>query len=120
MRGWKVAEKLNASASKCAWQVARYQNASWQRRKIETKKMKKFFCDEVCALEFARVGEQRAMADGHRERENQVAKFVELANNPLVKVGGRRQAKVAMQVAGAGSRGTQVDFGWQQNRVLAY
>ena len=80
-------EKLNASASECAWQVARRQNASWQRRKIETKKRKKFFCVEVCASEFARVGVQRAMVDGHRERENQVAKFVELANNPPVRVG---------------------------------
>ena len=51
------------------------------------KKMKKFFCVEVCALEFARVGVQRAMADGHRERGNQVAKFVQLASNPPVKVG---------------------------------
>ncbi len=79
-------EKLNASASKCAWQVARYRSASWQRRKMETKKMKKFFCVEVCAPEFARVGVQRAMADGHREHGNQVAKFVELANNPPVRV----------------------------------
>ena len=80
-------EKLNASASECALQVAHRRNASLQRRKIETKKMKKFFCVEVCALEFARVGVQRAMADGHRERGNQVAKFVELANNPPVRVG---------------------------------
>ena len=80
-------EKLSASASECALQVVRRRNASLQRRKIETKKMKKFFCVEVCALEFALVGVQRAMVDGHRERENQVAKFVELANNPLVKVG---------------------------------
>ena len=80
-------ERLSASASKCALQVARRRNASLQRRKIETKKMKKFFCVEVCALEFARVGVQRAMADGHRERGNQVAKFVELANNPPVRVG---------------------------------
>ncbi len=80
-------EKLNASASECAWQVARHRNASWQRRKSETKKMKKFFCVEVCAPEVARVGVQRAMADGHRERGNQVAKFVELANKPPVRVG---------------------------------
>ena len=80
-------EKLNASASECAWQVARRRNAGRQRRKIETKKMKKFFCVEVCALEFARVGVQRAMADEHRERGNQVAKFVELANNRPVRVG---------------------------------
>ena len=50
------------------------------------KKMKKFFCVEVCAPEFARVGVQRKMADGHRERGNQVAKFVELANNLPVRV----------------------------------
>ncbi len=49
--------------------------------------MKKFFCDEECVMEFARVGAQSAMADGHRERGNQVAKFVELVNNPLVRVG---------------------------------
>ncbi len=75
------------SASECAWQVARHRNASWLRGKIEMKKMKKFFCVEVCAPECARVGVQKAMADGHRERGNQVAKFVELANNPLVRVG---------------------------------
>ena len=80
-------EKLNSSVSECAWQVARRRNASWQRRRIETKKMKKYFCVEVGALEFARVGVQRAMADGHRERGNQVAKFVELVNNLLVRVG---------------------------------
>ncbi len=80
-------EKLNASASECAWQVARHQNAGRQRRKIETKKMKKFFCVEVCAPEFARVGVQRKMAEEHRERGNQVAKFVELANNHPVRVG---------------------------------
>ncbi len=87
MRGWKGAGKLNASARECAWQVARHRNASWQRRKIETKKMKKFFCVEVCALEFARVGVQRNMVDGHLECENQVAKFVELAYNLLARVG---------------------------------
>ena len=87
LRGWKVVEKLNASASECAWQVVRHRDVSWQRRKIETKKRKKFFCVGVCAPEFARVGVQRAMADEHRERGNQVAKFVELANNPPVRVG---------------------------------
>ena len=80
-------EKLNASASECAWQVARYRNVRRQQRKIETKKMKKFFCIEVCAPEFASVGVQRKMADGHRERGNQVAKFVELVNNLPVRVG---------------------------------
>ncbi len=64
MRGWKVVEKMNASASECAWQVARHWNARRQRRKIETKKMKKFY-DEVCAPEFARVGVQRKMVDEH-------------------------------------------------------
>ncbi len=49
--------------------------------------MKKFVCDEVCVLEFVRVGVQSAMADGRRERGNQVAKFVELANNLLARVG---------------------------------
>ncbi len=77
------------SASPCAWQVVRHRNwdASWQRRKTEMKKMKKFFCGEVCAPEFARVGVQRKMVDGHLERENQVAKFIELAYNLLVRVG---------------------------------
>ena len=51
------------------------------------KKMKKFFCGEVCAPEFERVGVQRKMADGHRVRGNQVAKFIELANNPPVRGG---------------------------------
>ena len=50
------------------------------------KKLKKFFCVEVCAPEFACVGVQRRMADGHRERGNQVAKFVELVNNLPVRV----------------------------------
>ena len=58
-----------------------------QRRKTEMKKMKKFFCGEVCALEFARVGVQGKMADEHRECRNQVANFVELANNLPVRVG---------------------------------
>ena len=80
-------EKFNASASECAWQVARRQTASWELQKIETKKMKKFFCVGVCVSESARVGVQRVMADGHREHGNQVAKFVELANNPPVRVG---------------------------------
>ncbi len=50
------------------------------------KKMKKFFCVEVCAPEFARLGVQRRMVDGHRERGNQVAKFVELGKNLPVRV----------------------------------
>ncbi len=65
MRGWKAEEKLNASASECAWQVARHRDARRQRKKIETKKMKKFFCVEVCAPEFARVGVQRKIVDEH-------------------------------------------------------
>ncbi len=120
LRGWKVVEKMNTSVSECAWQVAHHRNVRWQRRKIETKKMKKFFCVEVCAPEYARVGVQRKMADEHRERRNQVAKFVELANNRPVRVGGRHQGKIARQVVDAGSWGTQVDSGWQQNRALTY
>ncbi len=46
------------------------------------KKMKKFFCGKVCAPEFARVGVQRKMVDGHRVFGNQLAKFVELVNSP--------------------------------------
>ncbi len=80
---------MSASGSECAWQAARHRNldASWQWRKTDTKKMKKFFCGEVCVLVFARVGVQRATADGHQVRGNQVAKFVELANNPPVRGG---------------------------------
>ena len=66
------------------------------------------------------MGVQRKMADGHRERGNQVAKFVELANNLPVRVGWRHQGKIGRQVVDAGSQGTQADFGWQQNRVLTY
>ncbi len=80
-------EKVNASASECAWQVARHRNVRRQQRKIEAKKMKKFSCVEVCAPEFARMGVQGEMADEHREHGNQVAKFVELANNLPVRVG---------------------------------
>ena len=80
-------EKLSASASECAWQVAHHRDARRQRKKIETKKRKKFFCVEVCAPACARVGVQRKIVDEHRERGNQVAKFVELANNPPVRVG---------------------------------
>ncbi len=82
--------------------------------------MKKIFCGKVCALEFARVGEQRAAADGHQVCGNQVAKFVELANNPPVRGGSRHQGKIARQVVDTGSQGTQGEFGWQQNRVLIY
>ena len=87
MRGWKTAEKLSASASECAWQVVRHRDARRQRKKIETKKRKKFFCVEGCAPVCARVGVQRKIVDEHRERGNQVAKFVELANNRPVRVG---------------------------------
>ena len=51
------------------------------------KKKKKVFCAEVCAPDFARVGVQGVLADEHQERGNQVAEFVELANNPPVRVG---------------------------------
>ncbi len=66
------------------------------------------------------MGVQRRIVDGHRERGNQVAKFVELANNLPVRADGRHQGKIARQVVDAGIQGTQVDFGWQQNRVLTY
>ncbi len=89
---------MSASASECAWQVVRHRNwgASWQRKKTEKKKMKNFFCGEVCAPEFARVGVQRKMVDGHRVCGNQVTKFVELVNNLLVRVGGHHQEKIAL------------------------
>ena len=87
MRGWKIAEKMSASASECAWQVAHHRYARRQKKKIETKKMKKFFGVEVCAPACARVGVQRKIVDEHRERGNQVAEFVELANNPRVTAG---------------------------------
>ncbi len=78
---------MSESASECAMQVVRHRNwgASWQRKKIEMKKMKKFFCGEVCAPEFARVGVQRKMVDGHRVCRIQVAKFAEVVNNLLVR-----------------------------------
>ncbi len=41
MRGWKIVEKMSASASECAWQVAR--RRYWQKKMIETKTRKKFF-----------------------------------------------------------------------------
>ncbi len=87
MRGWKIAEKVSASASECALQVAHHRDARRKRKKIETKKRKKFFCGEVCAPACARMGVQRKIVDEHRERGNQVAKFVELANNPRVTAG---------------------------------
>ena len=80
-------EKLSASASECALQVARHRCVRRQKKTIETKKRKKFFGDEVCAPEFARVGVQRKLVDEHRERGNRVAEFVELANNPRVPAG---------------------------------
>ena len=80
-------EKLSASASECAWQVAHHWCVRRQKKTIETKKRKKFSGVEVCALEFARVGVQRKIVDEHRERGNQVAEFVELANNPRVTAG---------------------------------
>ena len=80
-------EKVSASASECASQVARHRCVRRQKKTIETKKRKKFFGDEVCALEFARVGVQRKFVDEHREHRNRVAKFVDLANNLRVTAG---------------------------------
>ncbi len=54
---------------------------------IEMKTRKKFSGVEVCAPDFARVGVQRKIACEHREHGNQVAGFVEPANNPQVTVG---------------------------------
>jgi hypothetical protein len=47
LRGWKVVEKMSASASECAWQVARRRCVRWQKKMIETKTRKKFFGVEV-------------------------------------------------------------------------
>ena len=80
-------EKMSASASECAWQVARHRCVRWQKKMIETKTRKKFFGVEVCAPDFARVGVQRKIACEHREHGNQVAEFVELANNLQVTAG---------------------------------
>ena len=80
-------EKMSASASECAWQVARHRCVRWQKKMIETKKRKKFFGVEVCAPDFARVGVPRKIVGEHRERGNQVAEFVELANNLQVTAG---------------------------------
>ena len=80
-------EKMSASASECAWQVAHHQCVRWQKKKIETKTRKKFFGDEVCAQDFARVWAQRKLACERREHGNQVAEFVELENNLQVAAG---------------------------------
>ena len=80
-------EKMSASANECALQVARHRCVRWQKKKIETKTRKKFFGDGVCAQDFARVWAQRKFVCEHREHGNQVAEFVELANNPQVMVG---------------------------------
>ncbi len=82
--------------------------------------MKKFFCGEVCAPEFVRVGVPRKLVDGHRVIGNQVAKFVELVNSHPVRGGVHHQEKIAKQVVDEGSQGTRADFCWQQNRVLTY
>ncbi len=50
--------------------------------KIVTKKMKKIVCGGVCVPEFARVGVQREMVDGHRVCGSQVTKFVGQVNSP--------------------------------------
>ena len=80
-------EKMSASANECAWQVARHLCVRRQKKKIETKTRKKFFGVEVCALDFARAGVQQKIVGEHRERGNQVAEFVELANNLQVTAG---------------------------------
>ena len=81
--------------SECAWQVVRHRNLfATERMKIATKKMKKFVCGEVRALEFARVGEQRKMVAGHRVFGSQVTKFVELVNSPPARGGCTSSGKV--------------------------
>ncbi len=80
-------EKMSASASECAWQVARHRCVRWQKKMIETKTRKKIFGVEVCAPECARVGVQRKIVCERREHGNQVAEFVELANNLQVAAG---------------------------------
>ncbi len=81
--------------SECAWQVVRHQKfACVQQMKIATKKMKKFICGEVCALEVARVGVPRKMVDGHRVFGSQVAKFVEYVNSPPARGGCTSSGKV--------------------------
>ena len=80
-------EKMSASANECAWQVARHRCVRWQKKKIETKTRKKFSGVEVCAPDFARVWAQRNFVCERREHGNQVAEFVELANNPQVTAG---------------------------------
>ena len=80
-------EKMSASANECAWQVARHRCVRWQKKKIETKTRRKFSGVEVCAPDFARVWAQRKFVCERREHGNQVAEFVELANNPQVMAG---------------------------------
>ncbi len=82
--------------------------------------MKKFVCGEVCAPEFARVGVQRKMVDGHRVFGSQVGKFVELVNSPPARGGGHHQEKFAKEVVAEENLDTQADFCWQQSRVLTY
>ncbi len=50
--------------------------------------------------------------------ENQVAKFVELANSPPARGGLHHQETIAEQVVDEENLGTQADFCWRQNRVL--
>ncbi len=82
--------------------------------------MKKIVCGEVCAPEFAHVGVQRKMVDGHRVFGSQVAKFVELVNSPLAMGGVHHQEKFAREVVDEENLGTPADFCLQQNWVLTY
>ena len=84
------------------------------------KKMKKFVCSKVCAPEFARVGVQRKMVDGHRVVGSQVAKFVELANSPPARGGGHHHGSFVKEVVAEENLDTRAHFCWQQNRVLTY
>ncbi len=107
--------------SECAWQVVHHRKSfAMERMKIATKKMKKFFCGEVCVLEFAHVGVQRKMVHAHRVFGSQVAKFFELGNCPPARGGGHHQEKFAREVVDEENLDTQADFCWQQNRVLTY
>ncbi len=112
---------MSASVSECASQVGHHRKVCLSEQlKIATKKMKKFVCGEACAPEFAGVGVQRKMGDGHRVFGSQVAKFVVTASSPPARGGGRHQGKFAKEMFDEENLDTQADFCWQQNRVLTY
>ena len=70
--------------------------------------------------DFARVGVQREMVDGDQVVGSQVAKCVELVNNPPARGGEHHREKFAREAVDEENLDTQADFCWQQNKVLTY